>query len=185
MAKRKLYGNILDIPLSPTLAATLIKGAEFAAKQNHEELEEREKALFNYYGLKRPEFIDLTTRSLIKKLAIDNGIIGFIEKSAIKKPGRPNKWYGETGILLYAQTKLMLLKYPGISLRDAINRTRTKYKYKEDINSLYTRYNEIIKNNHSSISGVIELLNNFFAKNILTKEQNIENLSKFIEKHQK
>ncbi len=183
MAKRKLYGNVLDIPLSPTLAATLIKGAEFAAKQNHEELEMREKALFQEYGLKRPGFIDLTTRKLIQKMAIQQNIIGFTEIGDIEKAGRPGKWIGKAGLLLCLQMQLMLLKYPDESLRGALDKVRRKYKYTENLDVLYVRYNEIKKQSNNPNFFIINCINELFENNSLTKENEADVVSRLIDKY--
>ena len=61
-----------------------------------------------------------------------------------KKVGRPSPWKGGKGAYLYGWVEIYKSIYPGKSLRYYIDMVRRKHNYKESLDSLYVRYNEMI-----------------------------------------
>lgn len=137
MAKRKTFGNLLDKEFPIILG-------ENAVDKFFSELTEREKLLFEYYGIERPENIPHQARVLIIKMAQNAGIIGFMELPP--KVGKPNLWAGKYGKLFWVRVKLQIYKKPTVSLRNNISIVKNKYDYKEPLDSLYVRYSEVCKN---------------------------------------
>lgn len=176
MAKRKIYNSILDKPLQPySLYEPLKKIGFFNEKdqfiQNlyQKEIRERENALYEYFGLKRPKHIDPTTQQLIKQMAIKLGFIGFTEKGDIKKPGKPSKWNDIYGLIFFLRVKSQLYKKPNIPLRQAIDIVRRQH-YKDSLDTLYTRYSELQKNKNSLGYFIYILLKNIFSAKGYTDE---------------
>lgn len=139
MTKRK-YNNVLDIPLSPYLLSTPTE----VAKQRDQDLIEREAALFQEYGLSRPDKLDISTRKLIQQMAIKLKIKGFMESNQVTRPGRPDKWKGFDGMLFVTRVQEAQKKHPKLTLNSVINNVRKEYYPDENQKSLYVRYNELL-----------------------------------------
>lgn len=131
--KRKKFNSVLDTPI------------DIYSKNVSEDLKEREKELFKLYHLERPEFLTNSTRILIMQMANDLKIKGFKPAHLAKSPGKPQKWLGAEGWILYARVQLYIQKHPNTSLREAIDNIRRKHYKDYTLNTLYSRYCEIQK----------------------------------------
>lgn len=142
--KKKIYNSILDAPFPSNSYGLDVAVAD----KTNNDLKDREKALFKEYGLKRPPKIDNEARRLIKLMALDLKIPGFIENakdySKIGKIGRPGKWKYFQSIYFLGNVESLKIKYPSKSLSNIINIVCKKYYPKENPKSLYTRYQELI-----------------------------------------
>ena len=81
----------------------------------------------------------------VRSLANDLKIKGFKPAHLAKSPGKPQKWLGAEGWVLYARVQLYIQKHPNTSLREAIDNIRRKYYKNYTLNTLYSRYCEIQK----------------------------------------
>ena len=130
--------KILNTPSSDTdiLIDLLAGNNEHSTKK----FIEKEHALYNYYGL---EYIPYqNARALSIAMACEKFKCF---KSPCNKVGRPAKWKGKEGIKLWIRIILKGFEHPKDSQRTLINKVKTQYKYKESLDTLYTRFNEIKK----------------------------------------
>ena len=138
----------------------------------------RVAALYIKYGCKCPHISDLDegTVKLITQLGRELKIKGFFYENELEEPGRPKLWAGMQGCLFWVQVRLMQETYPEASLRSNIRRVITKYKYKDSLNSLYVRYNELIKNPSQMLQDYWCLCPDCKEDSPLPKEKRIEKL---------
>ena len=162
--KRKKFNNILDIPRTTEFGVLIMAGDQEKARRLYDsELRQREVELFKHYGIERPADLDLQTRELICKMAIDLGIHGFTISGSIQKPGRPSRWEGTDGFKLWAQVELEKENHPEKSLRNIIGFVRNKYYKDIEVDSLYARYYEVIENEFM-VQMYISMANNLTVK---------------------
>lgn len=159
MAKRKQFGNILDVSLTDpfTLKITL-EDQKVAALAHEQELTEREQALFEHYGINFPSAeIPKEARDIIRKMAQDLRIQGFSFQEEIKKSGRPCKWTYTEGALLLLRVQITRMENPSLSIRSAISIIKNKYNYKYSVNTLYVRHKEAQKT--ENVHGIVKFYN--------------------------
>lgn len=164
--------DILNTPLS----SHLLLSDDTLIQQHDADLIEREKALFQKYGLTRPAQLSTDTRKLIQLMAVDLNINGFKTANEVKPCGRPNKWKEIDVILLFGiRVYLMQQKHPTYSLVNIINHVAKKYYPDENPKSLYTRYHEIFNNsvNTKLITYIKQTISN---KNIEELEKRLSNI---------
>lgn len=165
MAKRKKFGNILDVPMS----------------DKDDNIIARERALYEYYGLKyNIRYMSGDTHTLIYKMARELKIPGFMNEKEVLKPGKPPKWTGLIATKFLIQVRIIQLEKPNISLRNAIEITRRKYNYEYSLESLYVRYSEIQKNNNDAIIKIMKFFIDALNKNYPIDEQ-LSILKRFIQ----
>ena len=157
MPKKKKYGNILDVPLSPNL---LLLGNDWI-KQRDIDLKEREIELFKEYGLTRPEILNSQARDLIRFMARDLKIKGFMENNEVKPTGRPSKWkdFNEM-LLLFIRVHLMQQRHPEMDLRSIIRNITQRYYPENKPDGIYARYNELQNLKNTEIKCVKTIIDN-------------------------
>ena len=168
MAKRTIKDSILNTPILETEKLYILNDNDENKTLDayDTELKKREIALYESYGLQRPEIIESHTRALIKNMARELNIRGFYQTNEVKEPGAPQKWKSYDGALLWARVELKKLNATSKqSLRSIIasvirehpkdyhlkHRTGAKTlkstKKPDDllIDIIYKRYEDIIK----------------------------------------
>lgn len=168
MAKRKEFGNILDIPIN------------FSSPTFDQDIKDREIALYNHYGLKRPNNIDKDSQQLIHQLCKELKIQAFIPLNKKAVVGRPNKWNNTYGLIFSSRVDLYKKQNPSKSLRECIDFIRRQYYQKIKLDTLYVRYNEIIKKEHKNTI-TNELVKYIVSSDNFSKDSKISVLD-FIEK---
>ena len=167
MAKKTTKDSILNTPILETEKLYILNDndKDKTLDAYDTELKKREIALYESYGLQRPEIIEPHTRALIKNMARELNIRGFYQTNEVKEPGAPQKWKSYDGALLWARVELEKMEHKNLSLRNiianVIKSKRDDYKLKfrmgattikstksEDtliLDNVYKRYAEIIK----------------------------------------
>lgn len=166
MAENTSKNNILNTPILETEKLFYLNrgNKQKTLDVYDKELKKREIALYESYGLKRPDILDAHTRTLIKNMARELNIRGFYQTNEVKEPGAPKKWKSYDGALLWARVELEKMKNKNIPLRNVIanviKANPNDYKLKtrmsakiikstknEDtliLDTIYKRYNDIL-----------------------------------------
>lgn len=143
MNKKIKYAGILNEPMQGyRLATALLKSKDECINDHRKERQEREKALYEHYGLSYSPLAN--GHRLAMKMAADH-IKGFSIESE-KKAGRPAFWQGLEGAEFYFRVELKK-RNKEISTRQAIRDVAKEMGVQGKIENLNARYHGELQKN--------------------------------------
>lgn len=146
MGKRQKPVGILYTPMPDIFIDGVTKvNKELGNSTKDSCLIDREKALFEHYGLERPKDLDPVARKLIQEMAKKLNFVGFMDFTKVKKVGHPDKWMGRDGLLLVELAEKYKAKNPKMTWKDVMKRVKKDLKYDGTAENLYIRYRGILK----------------------------------------
>ncbi len=134
MPRKKCGNPLLDTP-KVRLYRRLAYAPDFKAEVQkiQKERTEREKALYAYFGERRPKNLDASTRSLIAKMAAQLKISAFVKD--LKPIGRQTRWNKQTAEFLVWKIDEKKLEKPHLSIGRIIR--KIQHTLKERLSQYY------------------------------------------------
>jgi hypothetical protein len=163
MGKKVRYSGVLNKPMSnpiSLLKAALSRGEENLEKLHREEYIDRQKALYEHYGLSFDPA--LNGHALALKLAADH-IKGF-SLDQEKKAGRPAFWTGLGGLEFYIRVQTKLLEKENMSIRQALGIVEQSMSLEHGLDELNARYHERKDKNAQSLGMMKKAMQNIANK---------------------